>query len=89
MDSLCAWWTFVTVWIEGWQDTAVHRQFVRSCGCSEGSGGAGSSCGPSQGWFVGLVFGAGSVYPLDGLWLVRVSVVVGRWHARVYGDQGR
>jgi hypothetical protein len=28
---------------------------------------------------------AGSVYPLDGLWFVRVSDVVGRWYARVYG----
>ncbi len=37
---------------------------------------------------VGLLevsFGAGTVNPLDGLWFVRVSVVVGRWHERVYG----
>ena len=36
------------------------------------------------GWLE-VSIGAGSVYPLDGLWFVRVSVVVGRWHARVYG----
>jgi hypothetical protein len=37
---------------------------------------------------VGLVevsFGAGSVYQLDGLWFVRVSVVVGRLYVREYG----
>ncbi len=36
------------------------------------------------GW-LHVEFGVGDVYPLDGLWFVRVSVVVGRWHARVYG----
>ena len=32
-----------------------------------------------------VTFGAGSVYQLDGLWFVRVSVVVGRLYAREYG----
>ncbi len=73
------------VWTDDWGDPAVHRQWERACGGSEGSGGAGSSCEPSQGGFVGGVFGAGAVYPLDRLWFVRVSVVVGRWRARVYG----
>ncbi len=66
-------------------DPGVHRQSERACGGSEGSGGAGSSCEPSQGGFVGHVFGAGSVYPLFGVWFVRVSVFVERWYARVYG----
>ena len=37
---------------------------------------------------VGLLevsFWAGSVYPLDGLWFVGVSVVVGPWYGSVYG----
>jgi hypothetical protein len=75
----------VIVWTDGWLDPAAHRQWERACGGSEGSGGAGSSCEPSHGGFVRHVFGAGSVYPLDGLWFVRVSVVVGRWYARVNG----
>jgi hypothetical protein len=75
---------YVIVWTDDWRDPAVLRQWERACGGSEGSGGAGSSCEPSHGGFVGHVFGAGSVYPLDGLWFVRVSVVVD-WHTRVYG----
>ena len=75
----------VIVWTDDWCDPAVHRQSEGACGGSEGSGGAGSSCEPSHGGFVGCVFGAGSVYPLDGLWFVRVSAAVGRWYARVYG----
>ena len=73
------------VWTDGWCDPAVHRQSGGACGGIEGSGGAGSSCEPGQGGFVGHVVGACSVYPVDGLWFVRVSVVAGRWHARVYG----
>ena len=73
------------VWTDDWCDPAVHRQSGGACGGSEGSGGAGSSCEPSHGGFVGGVFGAGSVYPLDGLWFVGVSVAVGRWHGSVYG----
>ena len=73
------------VWTDGWLDPAAHRQSERACGGSEGSGGAGSSSEPSHGGFVGRVFGAGSVHPLDGLWCLAVSVVVGPWHARVYG----
>ncbi len=73
------------VWADGWLDPAVLRQSERACGGSEGSGGAGSSCEPSHGGFVGRVFGAGSVYPLDGLCLVGVSVVVGPWYGRLYG----
>ena len=70
------------VWTDGWCDPAVHRQSGGACGGSEGSGGAGSSCEPSQGGFVGGVSWAGSVYPLYGLWFVCVSVVACRWHAR-------
>jgi hypothetical protein len=73
----------VIVWTDDWRDPALHRQSERACGGSEGSGGAGSSCVPSHGGFVGRVFGAGSVNPLECLWFVGVSV--GRWHARVYG----
>jgi hypothetical protein len=73
----------VIVWTDDWRDPAVHRQSERACGGSEGSGGAGSSCEPSQGGFVGDVFGGGSVYPLEGLWFVFVSVVVGAWYWRV------
>ena len=32
-----------------------------------------------------MSFWAGNVYPLDGLWFVGVSVVVGRWYTRVLG----
>jgi hypothetical protein len=78
MRSLCVWRMRATVLADDWCDPAVHRQWEGACGGSEGSGGAGSSCEPSQGGFklVGRVFGAGSVYPLDGLWFGRVSVVV-------------
>ena len=69
----------VIVWTDDWRDPAVYRQSQRACGGSEGSGDSGSSCEPSHG---GLV---GSVYPLEALWFVRVSVVVGRWYGRVYG----
>ena len=72
------------VWTDGWFDPAVHRQSERACGGSEGSGGAGSSCEPSRGGFVGSIVWDGSVYHLDGLWFVGVSVVVGRWYGRVY-----
>ena len=74
---------FVIVWTDDWCDPAVHRQSERACGGSEGSGGAGSSCEPSQGGFVGRVCGAGSVCPLCGLWFAGVSVVVGHWYARL------
>ena len=80
------------VWTDEWYDPAAYRQSERACGGSQGSGGPGSSCEPSQGGFVGHVIGAGRAYPLDGLWFVRVGVVVGRWHARVMvcgGGQGR
>jgi hypothetical protein len=82
----------VIVWADERCNPAVHRQSERACGGSEDSGGAGSSCEPSHGGFVGGVFGAGSVYPLYGLWFVGVSVVVGAWYWRVYcvwGGQGR
>jgi hypothetical protein len=60
----------VTVWTDERCNPAVHRQSERACGGSEGSGGAGSSCEPSHGGFVGHAFGAGSVYPLEALWFV-------------------
>ena len=82
---VCAWLTFVIVRADRRLHATLCRQSERACGGSEGSGGAGSSCEPSQGGFVGHVVGAGFVYPGDCLWFVRVSVVVGRWHARVSG----
>ena len=85
MCSLRVWPTCVIVWTDGWCDPAVHRQSERAFGGSEGSGGAGSSCEPSHGGFVGGVFGAGSVYRLDGLWFVGVRVVVGPLYGSVYG----
>jgi hypothetical protein len=76
----------VIVWTDEWCDPAVHRQSEWACGGSEGSGGAGSSCEPSQcGVLLHVFSGAGVMYPLDGLWFVGVGVVVGRWHASENG----
>jgi uncharacterized membrane protein len=74
----------VIVWTDDWCDPAVHRQSGGACGGSEGSGGTGSCCEPSQGGFVGGVVGASSVYPLDGVWFVRVSVFCGGAGTTVY-----
>ncbi len=70
----------VIVWTDDWCDTPACRQLEGPCGGSKGSGGAGSSCEPSQGGLLacGSLFAVGAHF-----------MIVVHWCVRAWSGEGR